>query len=100
MTRLVVHPLISVRFGRTLPQPAAAEVIIGRAMTARPRDVAGIAQSLGSSSGYAGSVKEREIRRFLLTFLVHHEDTTDAPAQIQKIALVPPRGGKEVAACT
>ncbi|KAF1351904.1 hypothetical protein BDV97DRAFT_293191 [Delphinella strobiligena] len=63
---------------------AAAEVIIGRAMTARPRDAASVAQSLGSSSGNAASVKEREIRRFLLTFLVHHEDAADVSAQVQK----------------
>ncbi|KAL1303147.1 hypothetical protein AAFC00_006578 [Neodothiora populina] len=58
---------------------AAAEVIIGRALVAKPRDAASVAQALGSSSVVSGSAKERELRRFLLAFLVHHEDATDAP---------------------
>lgn len=63
---------------------AAAEVIIGRAMTSGPRTAASIAQSLGSTSDSTCSAKEREIRRFLLTFLVHHEDAVDPSAQQQK----------------
>lgn len=57
---------------------AAAEVVIGRVITVRPRDATTIAQSLGSNSGTPESPKAKELRRFLLTFLVHHEDAVDA----------------------
>lgn len=57
---------------------AAAEAVVGRVITARPRDATTIAQSLGSNSGTPESPKAKELRRFLLAFLVHHEDAVDA----------------------
>ena len=63
---------------------AAAEVIVGRSMTSRPRDAASIAQSLGATGGPTESAKSKELRRFLLTFFVHHEDIIDPVAQQQK----------------
>lgn len=60
---------------------AAAEVVFGRVMTMKPRDAASVAQSLGSDSG-SGSPRERELRRFMLTFLIHHEDAIAAPQPV------------------
>jgi len=65
---------------------AALEVVFGRSMTSRPRDAVSVAQSLGSTSGATGSVQEKELRRFLLTFLVHHEEAVDASLRNQKSA--------------
>ncbi|GAB7352196.1 hypothetical protein MBLNU459_g2673t1 [Dothideomycetes sp. NU459] len=64
---------------------AAVEVVVGRVIAPMSRDATTIAQSLGSNSGTSESPKAKELRRFLLTFLVHHEDAVNVPTQQIKI---------------